>query len=121
VKTQYEYARHNADNLEEGWDAVSTYADDAILATWDGCHKIYLAMDEQEAQWFRDREDYAMNLVEHSDGIVEAVKRWWDESCGLRFVNAVWRNQSDPNAGYVSLISQWAGEEDDEEEEEEDE
>jgi hypothetical protein len=76
-------------------------------------------MDEQEAQWFRDREDYAMNLVEHSDGIVEAVKRWWDESCGLRFVNAVWHNQSDPNAGYVSLISQWAGQEDDEEEEEE--
>ncbi len=112
MKTQAHYEPHNADNLEEGWDAVSEYAEDAILAAWDGCHKIYLAMDEAEGEWFR--ENYAEHIVEYDDGIVETVKDWWDASCSLRFVSAVWRNEDDPNAGFVSLISQFA-EDDDEE------
>jgi hypothetical protein len=110
MKTQTQYEPHNADNLQEGWDAVHEYAKDALLAAWDGCHKIYLAMDEAEAEWFRI--NYAEHIVECDDDIVDTVEGWWDESCSLRFVNAVWRNESDPNAGFVSLISQFADDDD---------
>jgi len=113
MKTQTQYEPHNADDLEQGWDAVHEYAEDALLAAWDGCHKIYLAMDEAEAAWFRV--NYAEHIAEANDyELADIVKEWWDESCSLRFVNAVWRNESDPNAGFVSLISQFAEDEDEE-------
>jgi hypothetical protein len=43
---------------------------------------------------------------------------WWDESCGLKFINAVTTNHENPNAGYTSLIGQgdWCEDEDDEDE-----
>jgi hypothetical protein len=45
--------------------------------------------------------------------MLKTIHGWWDESCSLRFVNAVWHNEADPNAGFVSLISQMAEVEDD--------
>lgn len=113
------YTEHNSDNLEEGWEAVHEYAQDAILIAWDECHKIYLAMDEEEAQFFR--ENYQPAVVEGASPaeMIDTINEWWDMSCSLRFVSAVWRNNDDPNAGFVSLISQFADEEEDEEEDEE--
>jgi hypothetical protein len=117
MKTQTQYQPHNADDLGEGWDAVAEYAEYAHLAAFDGCHKIYLAMDEEQAEWFRNN----YNGVHCDDRTVEVdtedlatvVREWYDESCGLRFVNAVFTNVANPNAGYVSLISQSAGDSDD--------
>lgn len=46
---------------------------------------------------------------------------WYASSCDLKFIQAVWHNEADPNAGFVSLISQeahWASEEDEDEDEE---
>ena len=106
MTTQLNYFAHNANNLEEGWDAVSEYAKNALLACWDGCHKIYLAMDEEEASWFR--ENYSEYLVEAPNNLVDAITDWWEESCSLKFVSAVWHNEEDPNDGFVSLISQSA-------------
>ena len=44
---------------------------------------------------------------------------WWDESCGLKFINAVTTNHENPNAGYTSLIGQgdWCEDEDEDEDE----
>ena len=124
MKTQNQYQPHNADDLGEGWDAVAEYAEDALLAAFDGCHKIYLAMDEEQAEWFRNN----YNGVHCDDRTVEAdaedlatvVREWYDESCGLRFVNAVFTNVANPNDGYVSLISQWANESDDDDDDDDD-
>jgi hypothetical protein len=41
----------------------------------------------------------------------ETVKKWYDESCGLKFVSAVETNTADPNAGFESLIPQGAEDE----------
>lgn len=122
MKTQTQYQPHNADDLGEGWDAVAEYAEDALLIAFDGCHKIYLAMDEDQATWFRAN----YNLVACGNRTVEAgaedlaatVREWWAKSCGLRFVHAVFTNVANPNAGYVNLISQSATDEEDEEEDE---
>ena len=79
-------------------------------------------MDEEQAEWFRNN----YNGVHCDDRTVEVdtedlatvVREWYDESCGLRFVNAVFTNVANPNAGYVSLISQSAGDSDDDDEDE---
>lgn len=123
TKTQSDYADHNADNLDEGWAAVREYVEDAVLIAFDGCHKIYLAMDEAEADFFR--KNYQPTHEDDDGGTLEGVpaselfemlEQWWDNSCGLRFIQAVWHNEADPNAGFVRLISQFAGYGDEDEE-----
>lgn len=101
------YAAHNPDLLEEGWDAVEEYLRDALSISWDTCHKIYLAMDEIEAAWFAENYDEA-TVKGSPEEMLATIKEWWDASCSLRFVSAVWHNRSNPNAGFVSLISQFA-------------
>jgi len=118
TKLQTEFAPHNQDDLVEGWDAVEEYINEAVLIAFDGCHKIYLAMDQEEAQFFRDNYNGEgcsdRNFTGSPSEMLEAIHGWWDESCGLRFVSAVWHNEADPNAGFVSLISQMAEDEVDE-------
>jgi hypothetical protein len=117
TKQQSDYAPHDADNLNEGWTATREYLNDAILIAHDGCHKIYLAMDETEAEWFR--ENPYENMVEAGsqtpDAMYELLGEWWDASCSLRFISAVWHNEDEPNDGFVHLISQFAGDKNDDE------
>jgi hypothetical protein len=82
------------------WDEVADYVDNALGMYFDGCHKIYLAMDEAEkAQFAEYGYDY------HTPDL-DKLKGWFEESCGLRFVNAVHHNEKDPNAGFEDLIPQ---------------
>jgi len=114
TKLQGDYSPHDADDLDQGWSAVREYLGDAILIAFDGCHKIYLAMDEAEADYFRKNyrdESVANNgVVEVGDGdyCMDVVETWFDSSCSLRFVTAVWHNEQEPNDGFVRLISQFA-------------
>ena len=48
---QNEYGVHNSDDIDEGYTVLPEYCKNAILAAWDGCHKIYLAMDEEKADF----------------------------------------------------------------------
>jgi hypothetical protein len=115
MKAMTDYATHNNMNLDEGFDALPEYAESALLAAWDGCHKIYLAMDEEQRVWFRENYDYT------TEDLIELhVVSWWQDSCPLRFVQAVWTNDEDPNAGFFSVIAQGASNGDDEEDDEED-
>lgn len=116
MKTQNHYQQHDSDNLAEGWEAVEEYVQDAVLIAFDECHKIYLAMDEAEAHFFRENYQPAIVEAVHSspEAMLATLREWWDESCSLRFVSAVWHDSADPNDGFVSLISQFAEDEDDE-------
>ena len=101
----------------KGWERVGDHIDDAILIAWDECHKIYLAMDATEADWFRNS---SYTIVEGtSDEMTKTLHKWWDESCFLRFISAVSHNPINPNAGFVDLIPQGADDEDYEDDEEE--
>lgn len=64
-------------------DALTT----ARLIAWDGCHKIYVAMDNAQAEWFREEYDYAVSGT--PDDMLDNLIEWWEESCALRFVQAV--------------------------------
>jgi len=121
TKTQHDYAPHNADSIADGWNAVPQYAENCVLIAFDGCHKIYLAMDQNEAHLLRD--EYGYEFIVDNNGendIVGTLADWFEISCGLRFISAVWSNETDANAGFVDLISQCArGDEDEDEDEDE--
>jgi hypothetical protein len=104
---------------------VEDHIGQAILVAWDGCHKIYLALDEAEADYFR--EYYGQNasggsvVVEaDADTMLATVVRWYENSCGLKFVSGVVSNEADPNAGFTQIVEQGAEYEDEDEDEDED-
>lgn len=122
LKKQNDYAEHNQDSLEEGWSATAEYTENALLIAFDGCHKIYLAMDEAQAKWFKENYNGRDCDDRTFEGTTEEklamLKKWYDDSCALKFIQAVWVNKTNPNAGFVNLISQGAEWEDEEGEEE---
>lgn len=105
--------------IEELSEKVEPYTYDALLAAFDGCHKIYLAMDEEEAKWFQ--ENYEITFVGTPEELLATVMGWYEGSCFLRFVSAVSHNPDNPNDGFVSVIDQFEDEDDDEEDTDEDE
>jgi len=110
--------------MEDCWSDVEYAVEDAHLIAFDGCHKIYLAMDEHEAKWFKDNyngtqcDDRTFEGTAHE--MLEKLKEWYNESCGLRFISGVSHNEVDPNAGFTTLIPQGASDEAEEEDEDED-
>ena len=111
--------------MKEYWWDVEEALEDARLIAFDGCHKIYIAMDETEAEWFR--KNYNPEVCGTSrtfEGnewqMLEKLREWWSESCSLKFIHAVVHNEEDPNAGFTNLIPQGAEEVHEEEDEDED-
>ena len=100
--------------LTDYWDDVEDAVQDAHLIAWDTCHKIYVALDEYEANWFRERDDYA-KAEGTPDELLATLRRWYDQSCPLRFINSVVRVESDPNDGFTALIPQGASDDDEDE------
>jgi hypothetical protein len=96
--------------LHELFEPVADALENALLIAWDGCHKMYLAMDEEQADWFRENYNGTSCTDRTFTGtpkeMLNTLLTWWDESCGLKFINAVTTNHENPNAGYESLISQ---------------
>lgn len=81
---------------------------------WDGCHKIYVLMDETEYQLTKsygyDQGDSRLKRVTNTPAGIqtayETVKSWFDDSCGLRFINAVKTVHGDPNKGFSNIVAQ---------------
>lgn len=103
------------------FDKVIAALPDARLVAWDGCHKMYVALDDEQADWFRANYEYCVEGSEPE--MLGTLITWWHQSCGLRFISGVTTNHDDPNAGYTDLISQFEGEDewyDDDDNDEED-
>ena len=101
--------------MQDYWHDVEEALENAHLIAFDGCHKIYVAMDEIEAQWFLDREDYH-DAKGTTAEMLEQLIKWYDESCPLKFISSVVHNEFDPNAGYTDIIPQFASDEDEDDE-----
>lgn len=67
---------------------VEDALDNAVSITWEGCHKIYIALDEKSHDTFIEY-GYDMVAVEDKAEAVNQLWEWWDVSCGLRFINTV--------------------------------
>ena len=89
----------------ELWDDVLDHLLDTHLIAWDGCHKIYMALDHREADWFRA--NYPYIVEDTSEAMLATLMDWYNDSCGLKFVSGVRHNPDDPNAGFISLIEQF--------------
>jgi hypothetical protein len=69
-------------------DKIEDILDTAVSITWEGCHKIYIALDQKSHNQFIEY-GYEMVAVEDKDEAVNQLQEWWDASCVLRFIDAV--------------------------------
>lgn len=96
----------NTNKIDQAFGDVLHACDSAHLVAWDTCHKIYLAMDEAQAEWFKNNPGYEVVGGTTSE-MFDTVLRWFYQSCGLRFVQSVKTVDGDPNEGFVSLVDQF--------------
>ena len=74
---------------------------DAHSYGWDGCHKIYIAMDAGTTRRMQDS-GYDMQLV---DGAAfDVILAWYQMACGLKFISAV--TDAGDNSGYEDIVPQ---------------
>ena len=91
------------------FDKVEEVIGEARGIAWDTCHKIYVLMDDEQMALMKTYEyDPLISADEMSaDEMLATVKDWFEQSCGLRFVDSVRTNHDDPNLGFVTLIGQF--------------
>lgn len=90
------------------WNEVTDHLESAKAISWDGCHKIYLLMDDEQLALQRQ---YGYDpIITHDlaspSEMLTYLKNWFHNSCGLKFIQAVETNEVDPNDGFTSLIDQ---------------
>jgi hypothetical protein len=94
---------------------VEDRVSEAKAIAFDTCHKIYLLMDDEQVEVMRGYGYDPLITSAEADPytMFEILKNWYDDSCGLRFIEAV-----STNHGFETLIGQGEGDEEDEEEDE---
>ena len=96
--------------MAASFDKVEEYLANAKGIAFDTCHKIYVLMDDEQMSEMREYGyDPLISADDQTpDEMLATVMDWYEDSCGLRFVQAVYTNHEDPNEGFVSLIEQGA-------------
>lgn len=83
--------------------------------SFDGCHKIYVLLDDesvaQSREWGYGEDGSYLLTGLTSTQMFAQIKDWWDESCSLKFVQSVGSvpPEANPNDGYKQLVSQAQG------------
>lgn len=97
------------------FDKVEDVIDEAKGIAFDTCHKIYVLLDDAQVAQMREYEyDPLITSDEMTPSqMLETIKGWYEDSCFLRFVEAVRTvaEGEDPNLGFTTLIAQGESEE----------
>ena len=89
-------------------ELVTERLSEAKAIAWDTCHKIYVLMDDEQVELMREYGYDPLITKEEMtpEEMLSTLEKWYEDSCGLRFIQAVNTNHIDPNAGFESLIEQ---------------
>lgn len=92
------------------WTDVRTELDNAKGISFDGCHKIYILLDDhqvrQSAEWGYGEDGSFLITDLNADEMLTTLQDWYSQSCGLRFIESVKTVLENPNLGYTHLIPQ---------------
>jgi len=94
-------------------DLVYDRINNAKAIAWDTCHKIYILMDSEQVDLMRGYGYDPLITADQmsADEMFDLVQEWYEDSCSLRFIDAVSTNHINPNAGFETLVSQFDEEE----------
>ncbi len=94
-------------------DLIREKLGEAKAIAWDTCHKIYILMDSEQVGLMREYGYDPLITTDQmsADEMFGLVQEWYEDSCSLRFIDAVSTNHINPNAGFETLVSQFDEEE----------
>ena len=89
-------------------ELVTERLSEAKAIAWDTCHKIYVLMDNEQVELMREYGYDPLITKEEMkpEEMLLTLQKWYEDSCSLRFIEAVNTNHSDPNKGFETLIGQ---------------
>ena len=110
-------------DVEQAYWDVREYTNEAKAIAWDTCHKIYILMDDEQVALQRS---YGYGDENDPDSLITSEQlnpaematvamTWYRDSCGLRFINAVYSDKSIGHDGFVNVIAQFEDHEDEDE------
>ena len=82
---------------------------------FDGCHKIYICMDDEQVSQMRGYgygENDSYLITDQSESWLTVVQGWYEKSCGLKFIEAV--STRGTKTQFHTLIGQGEWQEDEE-------
>ncbi len=83
--------------------------------SWDGCHKLYLNMDYMQTDKMVYDLGYTLTIRNDEPNVtMQKVEEWFADSCGLRFIDAVFTNDDETDK-FVTVVAQFELDEDEEE------
>ena len=90
------------------WGKVEVAVELAKGIAFDTCHKIYVLMDDDQMALMKG---YGYDPLIAADTttpeqMLTTIRKWYETSCGLRFVSGVRSVDGDPNEGFIDLIPQ---------------
>lgn len=94
------------------WDDVEEALDTTKAIAFEGCHKIYMLLDDQQVEQMRgygygeDGSFLITNKEMNKAEMFSLLKTWYEKSCGLKFIESVETNEEDPNLGFTNIIPQ---------------
>ena len=91
------------------YDLINDQVGSAKGIAWDNCHKIYILMDSEQVDLMKEYGYDPLITADQmsSDEMFNQVIEWYEDSCSLRFIDAVSTNHINPNAGFETLVSQF--------------
>jgi len=97
----------------KNYDLVYERINNAKAIAWDTCHKIYILMDSEQVDLMRGYGYDPLITADQmsADEMFDLVQEWYEDSCSLRFIDAVSTNHINPNTGFETLVSQFDEEE----------
>ena len=79
-------------SIQDTWLEVYRAINKCDSIAWDGCHKIYVSMDEEQTEKLRE-DGYAQVVTTKQssyDHMTGLINKWYEESsCGLRFIEQI--------------------------------
>lgn len=97
---------------------IDAWLADAKGIAWDTCHKVYILMDDEQMQLMKQYEyDPLISETDmDADQMLDEIAKWWDKSCGLRFIQATTTHPEEGEEMFVDVIRQFEDEEEEEDE-----
>jgi len=94
-------------SIVDKFSEIEEYLSEAKGIAWDGCHKIYILMDDQEVAKMREYEyDPLFTSDEKTPAeMFVSVLRWYRESCSLRFIQVT--STTEEGTDFYALIPQF--------------
>jgi hypothetical protein len=65
---------------------VKQALDGAVSICWEGCHKIYIARDQES---HKQQKSFGYDTVPVDETSLQTLFEWFSTSCGLRFIQAI--------------------------------